>query len=85
MQRRIVGQFSEASSPPIGNTLAVSACHHKPLENTSWKQGMETGKTRNEIKKIQVRAALVFELDTEERIFYNPPERFYRSDLLGLV
>lgn len=49
------------------------------------KTGNENREDKEQNKRIQVHVALVLELDTEEKIFYNPSKRFYISDLLGLV
>lgn len=65
------------------NTFAISACHHKPLENMSRKYGM-TEEDKKQNKRIQVHVAPVLELEIEENILYNPSKEFYISELFGL-
>lgn len=44
-----------------------------------------TGEDKKQNKRIQVHVALVLELETEEKIVYNPSKEFYISDLFCLV
>lgn len=66
----------------MSNALAISACHHNPLENMPRKQGV-TGENKKQNKRVHV--ALVLELEVEEKALYNTSKDLYKSDLLGLV